>query len=226
MDRLPTSVRYVKNGKGGKWWQAAKTTGQVHLGWKSIPKELLLRSDFSKIKQLIEEEFEGRQGAAQDFNQLHYLLDSQSQHLWITFEDGYLWWCTVQDGAIVNPDGESASKGNFWLVCESRWSNRSVKGRLLAISDLPGTVTTTAGFKATVCKPRDWQSVLRIICDQRDPDACKSAEARSEYIRAVNKLVRRLSPQDFEQLIDLILTRTGWARISILGKTREGRSGG
>jgi hypothetical protein len=35
-------------------------------------------------------------------------------------------------------------------------------------------------------------------------------------------MIKRLSPQDFEQLIDLILTRAGWARISTLGKTREG----
>ncbi|MGA7875877.1 MAG: restriction endonuclease [Desulfoferrobacter sp.] len=35
-------------------------------------------------------------------------------------------------------------------------------------------------------------------------------------------MVKRLSPKDFEQLIDHILTRTGWARISTLGKTREG----
>jgi hypothetical protein len=33
--------------------------------------------------------------------------------------------------------------------------------------------------------------------------------------------VTRLSWQDFEQLIDHILTRTGWARLSTLGKTRE-----
>jgi hypothetical protein len=52
--------------------------------------------------------------------------------------------------------------GNFWLVCDRPWSNRSIKGKLLAIADLPGTVTTTAGFKGTVCMPKDWQAILRI----------------------------------------------------------------
>jgi hypothetical protein len=222
MLKLPTSVRYVKNGRGGQWWQGAKTNGQVHLGWKSIPKELLLRPEFSRIKQLMKEQYGSRQGATQDFNQLHDLLEAPSQHLWITFEDGCLWWCTVHDGAVINPDGESSVKGNFWLVCDSPWSNRSAKGRLLAIVDLPGTVTTTSGFQGTVCKPGDWQAVVRIIGDEKDPDAAKAADARREYTRAVNRLVKRLSPQDFEQLIDLILTRTGWARISTLGKTREG----
>ncbi len=35
-------------------------------------------------------------------------------------------------------------------------------------------------------------------------------------------MVTLLSWQDFEQLIDLILARTGWARISTLGKTLKG----
>ena len=112
--------------------------------------------------------------------------------------------------------------GNFWLVCERPWSNSSIKGPLLSIPDLPGTVTTTAGFKGTVCTPKDWQAILRIVQDEKDPDAAKAADARRDYERAVHKIVKRLSPKDFEQLIDLILARTGWVRISTLGKTREG----
>lgn len=219
---LPNSVRYVKNGRGGQWWQAARANHQIHLGWKSVPHELLLTPDFPKIKQVLKAEFGTRQGATQDFNALCDLLDAPSKHIWMTFQDGSMWWCTALDGAIVNPNGESLEKGNFWLACNRPWSNQSLKGRLLAISDLPGSVTRTAGFKATVCTPKAWQAVLRIIRDERDPDATRAANARSDYQQAVLTMVKRLSPKDFEQLIDHILARTGWARISTLGKTREG----
>jgi len=221
-DKLPTSVRYVKNGTGGKWWRAAKANGQVHLGWKTVPTELLLKPDFPKIERILRQVNGPRQGVTQDFNALRDLLDEPSKHVWITFEDGCMWWCTVFDGANVNPGGESPEEGNFWLVCKRPWSNRSTKGKILAISDLPGTVTTTSGFKGTVCKPQDWQAMLRIIQDDKDPEAAAAANARGDYERAVLRIVKRLSPKDFEQLIDLILTRTGWARISTLGKTREG----
>src|SRR5664280_295864 len=220
--KLPTSVRYVKNGRGGQWWRAAKTNAQVHLGWKTIPHELLLRPDFLRIEQMVKAEYGAKNGATQDFNALRDLLYAPSKHVWITFEDGCMWWCTVLDGATVNPNGENLEMGNFWLVCAPPWSNSPVKGKLLAISDLPGTVTTTGGFKATVCRPTDWQAVLRIIQDEKDPDAAKVADARRDYEQAVHRLVKRLSWKDFEQLIDLILARTGWARISTLGKTREG----
>jgi Restriction endonuclease len=219
---LPNSVRYVKNGRGGQWWQAAQANNQIHVGWKCVPHELLLTPDFPKIKQVLKAEFGSRQGATQDFNALCDLLDAPSKHIWITFQDGCMWWCTALDGALVNSNGESLEKGNFWLACNRPWSNQSLKGRLLAISDLPGSVTRTAGFKATVCTPKAWQAVLRIIRDERDPDATTAANARSDYQQAVLTMVKRLSPEDFEQLIDHILARTGWARISTLGKTREG----
>jgi len=221
-DKVPTSVRYVKNGRRGQWWHAAKANGQVHLGWKTVPAEFLLSPNFPEIERILRDVNGPRQGVTQDFNALRDLLDGPSKHVWMTFEDGCMWWCTVLDGATVNPGGESHEKGNFWLVCKRPWSNRSIKGKLLAISDLPGTVTTTSGFKGTVCKPNDWQAVLRIIRDEKDPEAAAAANARGDYERAVHRIVKRLSPKDFEQLIDLILTRTGWARISTLGKTREG----
>jgi hypothetical protein len=219
---LPASVRYVKNGRGGQWWQAAKANNQIHLGWSSIPKELLQQPDLPKIERLIKAEFGSRPGATQDFNALRDLLDNPSKHIWVTFEDGCMWWCTVRNGATVNPTGANNTAGNFWLTCERHWCNNSTGGKLLAISDLPGTVTTTAGFKGTVCKPKDWSAILRIIRDEKDADAAKAAEARAEYVRAVEIIIKRLSPKDFEQLIDHILARTGWARISTLGKTREG----
>jgi hypothetical protein len=40
-----------------------------------------------------------------------------------------MWWCTVLDGAKVNLDGESTSKGNFWLVCDHQILLRSENGR-------------------------------------------------------------------------------------------------
>lgn len=219
---LPISVRYVKNGRGGQWWPEAQKNEQVHLGWKTVPKGLLKAPDFDKLRKIIQTEFGSRRGATQDFNALRELLDSPSRHLWITFEDGYMWWCTVVDRVTVNPEGESLLKGNFWLTCSRRWSNRSLSGKLLAVSDLPGTVTTTGGFQGTVCTPRDWEAVIRIIRDEKDPDVAKSAAARTMYREAVHRVVKRLSWRDFEQLIELILARTEWVRVSTLDKTREG----
>lgn len=218
---IPTSVRYIKNGQRGAWWKAAKADQQLHAGWREVPDELLLSSDLQAIKPFVQAIWKGKQGETQDFNALQTLLDRPSKHVWITFEDDCLWWCTVSDKIEVNPLAESKERGHFWLTCTRPWSNLSVDGkRRLAKSELPGTVTAVAGFRATVCVPRASEQILRIIRNEEDPDVRDAARARGDYHDAIAKLVARLGPKDFEILIDLILARTGWARLAKVGETR------
>lgn len=220
-DALPTSVRYVKNGEGGRWWTAAKARSEVHLGWRSVPHDLLRSRDIPAIRDLIQSQYGDRRGATQDFNMLHALLDAPSRHLWVTFEEGCLWWCTVRDEIAVNAGGDPRL-GHFWLACDRPWSNRSVGGRHLAVANLPGVITTTAGFRGTVCEPRGWREILRVIRDEQDEDAAAAQQARTSYEAAVARLVARLRERDFELLVDLILARSGWVRLARLGGATEG----
>jgi len=220
-EALPSSLRYVKNGAGGRWWKAAKASGQLHAGWKEVPDDLLQAANLAAIKPLVQAGWGGRPGATQDFNALRTLLDRPSQHVWVTFQDDCLWWCTVLDHVQTNPDGDTGDRGHFWLTCASPWSDHSVDGaRRLAMSELPGNVTAVAGFRATVCEPKASEQILRIIRNEEDPDARAAALARQAYQDAVAKLVARLGSKDFEVLIDLILSRTGWARLATVGRTR------
>jgi hypothetical protein len=212
----------VKNGSGGGWWQAAKASGQVHAGWRIIPPELLLNPDFAKIEPFIRKEFSDQGAATRDFKALRCLLDAPSQHVWITVEDVYMWWCTVRDRAEINPNGQDQSHGNFWLVCDRPWSNRSLAGRLLAITDLPGTVTAAAGFRGTVSEPQASEAILRVIRDEKNKDVVASRDERVRYEQTIFRVIKQLLWKDFEQLVDLVLDRTGWKRISTLGGTREG----
>jgi hypothetical protein len=112
--------------------------------------------------------------------------------------------------------------GHFWLACDRPWSNRSLAGRHLAIANLPGIITTTAGFRGTVCEPRGWREILRVLRDEQDEDAAAADQARIQYEEAVARLVARLRERDFELLIDLILARSGWVRLAKLGGATEG----
>ncbi len=50
-EALPDSVRYVKNGRGGKWWPTAKANGQIHAGWENIGSDLLRAVDLDEIRK-------------------------------------------------------------------------------------------------------------------------------------------------------------------------------
>ena len=62
-DALPNSVRYVKNGAGGKWWTAARANGQIHGGWRIIPDGLLHAAELVQIEALIRQGFGAKRGA-------------------------------------------------------------------------------------------------------------------------------------------------------------------
>lgn len=218
---LPASVRYVKNGPAGAWWKDAKAASRLHAGWSQIPDALLQDRDSAAIAALIRSQYGTKAGATQDLKALLTLLEAPSQHLWITFEDGFLWWSTVKDDVTINDAGLPGC-GHFWLTLDRPWQNRSLAGRYLAISELPGTVTSTAGFKGTVCEPKAWADILRLIRDDPDPDAAAARAARLAYEGAISALVKRLGPKDFEALVDLILSRSGWTRIAKLGGATEG----
>jgi hypothetical protein len=39
------TVRYLKNGRGGCWWSAAKERNEAHFGWGRVSREQLVRGD-------------------------------------------------------------------------------------------------------------------------------------------------------------------------------------
>ncbi len=213
---LPDKVRYIKNGAGGGWWKAARTNGQVHIGWSDMPGEVLASGDLENLAAELRSRryANGKRGFKQDLNQLLAVLVHPSQYLWITFQDGCMWWCTVRDGITLNPDGESAGRGHFWLTCDRPWSNQSLGDRELAVGTLSGRITRTAGFQGTLCEPVGSEEILRVIHDGDDAEVTAADIARRAYEEAILQLVRRLHPKDFELLVDLILSRTGWARVA------------
>ena len=221
---LPDSVRYVKNGGGGRWWPAALERGQVHAGWSDIPGSVVASKDMQLVADTLRRtRYAGdRRGFQNDYNQLAALLDRPSQHVWITFEAGDMWWCTVKDDVTVSQLTSDRLHGSFWLTCSRPWQNTSLNGRKLSISNLPGVVTRTKGFRDTVCTPAGWKEMLRVIRDQVDPIVVAAERARDAYVAAVQSLISRLHEKDFEALIDLILARSGWARLDRVGGVTEG----
>lgn len=219
---LSNSVRYVKNGPSGRWWKTALAEGQVHCGWNEVPAEILRAGDHEAAAPYIQEAMLGNGGdkgaVSRDLAALKTLLDRPSQHIWITFEDRRLWWCTVNDE--IRSDGEPSSKdrGHFWLTCATPWSDRSIDGkRHLVMNDLPGVVTAVAGYRATVCTPSAAADILRVIHNQEHPAADAARKTRDAYRGALADLIGHLRDKDFELLIDMVLSRDGWARTTPLG---------
>ncbi len=218
----PRSVRYVKNGPGGRWWKAAYANGQLHGGWAEVPPEILKTGRSEDARPYIEALFNARGGAkaaiSRDVGALRELIERPSQHVWVTFEDRRMWWCTVRDEIGVQDGPDDTAKGHFWLTCDRPWSDRSIDGtRQLVMSELPGPVAALAGYRATVCNPSAAADILRVIRNEEAPHVIVAREARRDYREALEGLITGLGDRDFELLVELILARDGWVRTAASG---------
>lgn len=219
---LPEGVRYVKNGRGGQWWPTARQNGELHAGWNEVPADVLASGSVDGARPYVEALFKpdgaGRGAANRDLKALAALIERPSRFVWVTFEERRMWWCTVADQVEVAEGGSTKERGHFWLKCDRPWSDRTIDGaRQLILSDLPGSVTTVVGYRATVCEPAASVDILRVIRNEEDPAVACARKARMAYRDAVVGLVKRLQAKDFELLVDLILARDGWARINAVG---------
>lgn len=217
MSELPGSVRFIRLGQGGCWAKRSRDQQQLHAGWDDCDQAALAANDPNYVET--GGRFKGK-SLRQD-SELQHLLDRPSRHLWITTDNGLLWWTLVEDGIHFTGTGSTKEQGNFYLSCRQPWSELSLKGVSLELEALPGPVGVVAGFRATCCIPKHTEAILRAIRGEEPPEVKRYTEARRDFVSAIDEMVKNLHWRDFEALVDLIFARGGYVRVSRRGGTME-----
>lgn len=78
-----------------------------------------------------------------------------------------------------------------------------------------------AAYRGTSCDVDVADYVVRRINGQKTPEVERAVVASQEMRSAVLGLLRLLTPQDFELLVDLVFTNSGWRRVGVVGKTQK-----
>jgi hypothetical protein len=98
------------------------------------------------------------------------------------------------------------------------WCDRSLLGRLLVVSTLPGKISQLQGFRATVCRVHEIDLLRRTLSGSRSELANAIAEHRRILELDLTEAIKGLHWQDFETLVDLVFRAAGWIRVSVLGQ--------
>jgi hypothetical protein len=77
------------------------------------------------------------------------------------------------------------------------------------------------GFRGTICKVRELQYLINKINGVVRPEIEAALLSRTEFEGSIEALVRTLTWQDFELLVDLLFRQAGWQRMATLGKTEK-----
>jgi hypothetical protein len=163
---------------------------------------------------------EGRKaGKPRDIcNQVQAFYEDNGETLWITFHHGLLYWATIDPAVapVLVLDGEGTCRPT-----KAGWSSNTISGAPLYMSSLAGHLTQLVGFRGTSCKFADVEYLIRRINGKRS-EAAEKAECISEELKAaICNMMKLLTWQDFELLVELVFSSSGWRRLGVVGGTQK-----
>ena len=76
-------------------------------------------------------------------------------------------------------------------------------------------------FRGTLCQVKPFDYLLRKLNDELSPKVAAAEEPERGLMEATVGLLRLLTWQDFELLVDLIFSASGWRRIGVIGRVQK-----
>jgi hypothetical protein len=135
--------------------------------------------------------------------------------LFITFSGGFMHWCRPSGSVELLPDGGRSRR------TDGGWKKTNINNASLTVDRLSGHLLKVQMFRGTICRVKAFDYLLRKINDESLPEAVEAENAERALMRAAIGLMRRLTWQDFELLVDLTFSSSGWRRVSVVGRTQK-----
>ena len=216
--RLPSSTKayFIKLGRGGGWEKTCLAEGTLNFGYKETPHDLCLRGDWDAVRDVWRRERSTAGAATSDSRQIRTFYTASTSDLFITFFAKELYWC--------RPSGpvELLEDGNRLRRTVDGWHHHSIGGMPLTSDRLPGELLIVQMYQGTICEVTNARdSLIRKINDDPLPQVLRAVQAEEDLVIAIIGLVRLLHPEDFELLIDLTFSASGWRRSSTVGGSQK-----
>lgn len=210
-----SSTHYIKLGRGGDWEAESLRDGVLRFGYGEAPHDLCVSGNWSGVLEVMKA-LRGDTGAAtRDVNQIRAFYESDESALFITFIGGLLHWCRPAGPVELLAD-QSRRRQTL-----DGWRNTSLGGTLLTGDRLSGHLLKVQMFRGTICEVKAVDYLLRKLNDQLSPEVATAERAEQSLMAAIVPLLRLLTWQDFELLVDLIFSTSGWRRVSQVGRTQK-----
>lgn len=216
----PKRVRYIKLGEGGLWEKECIEKGTIRIGFGSANQArfgLCQSGRWSDLTQSFIEEGKDKGTATRFTNELRLFFEDTGSILWITFVGERLYWGLLDVAkANLHPDGRGVQR-----TVAGGWRSTDVSGESLTKDRLSGALTKLAAYRGTSCDVDVSDYVIRRINGQKTPQVEQAISALRETKSSLVDLIKLLQPRDFEMLVDLIFSTSGWRRIGAVGGTQK-----
>ena len=219
----PENARYIKLGPGGAWERHCLEEGTLRFGYQSVPHDIALGGDIDALTRVFRDQGVEKGAARRHAIQVVDFYTLGEDTLWITFADGCLWWCIAAAGIedLSYDDEQAGREGSRLRRTIDGWHNQSIGGKKLYMSELNGGLVQTQRFQGTVCKVQEFDYLVRKINDEDLPKIARARKAETELLASIPDLMGSLNWRDFELLVDLVFSASGWRRIGESGGTQK-----
>jgi hypothetical protein len=218
----PSRVRYIKLGEGGSWEKECLEKGIIRIGFGSEQNdrfELCQSGQWNDLSESFIAEGKNKGTATLFTNQLRLFFEDEGSILWITFVGERLCWGMVDHAKpTIHADGNGV-----WRPIHEGWQSTDLRGEELTKDRLSGALTKVTAYQGATCKLDESTSdyVIRRINGEKTPAVERALAAEKEMKASLLDLMRLLGPHDFEILVDLVFSRSGWRRLGVVGGTRK-----
>lgn len=209
------NTRYIKLGEKGKWEAECIAGGTLRFGYHETPHDLCTAGDWNAVQEFWTGMRRSASKAADDTRQIKHFYESGEDDLFITFTNSLLHWCYPSGVVKVLPDNSRVR------ATVDGWHNQSIGGSLLSSDRLAGHLLKTQMYRGTICAVERPEYLLRKLNDELSPEVLASEQAEIALLNANIDVMRQLTWQDFEMLVDLVFSTSGWRRIGSLGGAQK-----
>lgn len=177
---------------------------------------MALSGEWGKVLQIMQG-VRGNGGAAtRDLGQIRRFYEVKEEDLWITFFGGFLYWCRAR-----GPAKKHADLAGSYRETVDGWHRHDIFGKDLTTDKLSGNLLKVQSYRGTICDVKAAEYLKRKLNGLNMPSVEAAIEARAAILEKIIPLMRDLTWQDFELLVDLVFSQSGWRRIGNLGKTQK-----
>lgn len=212
----PSKGLYIKLGESGRWEKECLKHGILRFGYSQTPFEAAAAGDWEKVRKVWLDKRKDEGAATRDVNQIRNFFEAGEDTLWITFNGGFLWWCFAKPGVKQHQD-----EGGSYRKTVDGWHNTDIKGAKLSSEKLSGNLLKVQSFQGTICDIKEFEYLKLKLNGQVLPQVEDAAQAENQMVEKIVPLMRLLTWQDFELLVDLVFANSGWRRLGQVGKTQK-----
>lgn len=211
----PTKIYFIKLGTSGIWDNECLEKDQtIKVGFTEIGHDKCINSDWNFIRNYYKSINTPATWVSIYTNQLKTFYTSDKNTLWITFYKGKLWWAFASEE--VYWDGKSRYRKVI-----GKWSSTNINGKELYMEELSGQVLRVQNFRSTICEVSASNYLVKKINDEELPDVKKVNDDLKNLEKNLGNLIKKLNPDDFETLVDLVFRGLGCQRVGIIGKQQK-----